>query len=149
MAAGGETAIAFAAWLSHPTKPKYLTTFEMKGHIGGHFDRRTIADCRAESPGTEQLDSFLIQVRTVGTIDAYGADSTISTDRTVEHHIYLLAPAPWFWLRHHLPEGSAKGSTNIPHNGIWRRGEKVRIERTFDLLLLPARAPCASRFAHK
>lgn len=70
MAAGGETAIAFAAWLSHPTKPKYLTTFEMKGHIGGHFDRRTIADCRAESPATEQLDSFLIQVRTVGTIDA-------------------------------------------------------------------------------
>src|SRR5580693_6272859 len=91
---GDETAIAFAPRLSHPTKPKYLTTFEMKGHIGGHFDRRTIADCRAESPGTEQLDSFLIQVRTVGTIDAYGA------------------------VRHHLPEGSAKGSTNIPHSGI-------------------------------
>src|SRR5580704_6981996 len=107
----------------------------MKGHIGGHFDRPTIADCRAESPGTEQLDSLLIQVRTVGMVDAYGADSAISTDRTVKHHIYLLTPAPRFWLRHHLPEGSAIGSTNLPHCGIWRRREKVRIERTFDLLL--------------
>src|SRR6266481_2700694 len=64
-----------------------LTIPEMQSYVGGDFDGLTVAHRWCEGPGRTNLQGFIVKIVAARTVDHRIVNSTVRTDRAVQHHV--------------------------------------------------------------